>query len=73
MVVVGGGIVGLSVAWRAAASGLSVTVLDPSPGEGATRAAAGMLAAVSESDFGERELARLNVASAALWPDFAAR
>ncbi|MFE5293716.1 FAD-dependent oxidoreductase [Isoptericola sp. NPDC056618] len=73
VVVVGGGIVGLAVAWRAAASGLSVTVLDPSPGEGATRAAAGMLAAVSESDFGERELARLNVASAARWPDFAAR
>ncbi|MFI2103805.1 glycine oxidase ThiO [Isoptericola sp. NPDC019693] len=72
VVVVGGGIVGLAVAWRAASAGLSVTVLDPSPGDGATRAAAGMLAAVSEADFGERELARLNLASAARWPAFAA-
>ncbi|SKC49715.1 glycine oxidase ThiO [Krasilnikoviella flava] len=72
VVVVGGGIVGLAVAWRAAAAGLTVTVLDPSPGDGATRAAAGMLAAVSEADFGERELARLNLASAARWPAFTA-
>lgn len=72
VVVVGGGIVGLAVAWRAADAGLAVTVLDPSPGDGATRAAAGMLAAVSEADFGERDLARLNLASAARWPAFAA-
>jgi glycine oxidase len=72
VVVVGGGIVGLAVAWRCAAAGLAVTVLDPSPGDGATRAAAGMLAAVAEADFGERELARLNLASAARWPAFAA-
>ncbi|MFD6176328.1 MULTISPECIES: glycine oxidase ThiO [unclassified Isoptericola] len=72
LVVVGGGIVGLAVAWRAATAGLSVTVLDPSPGDGATRAAAGMLAAVSEADFGERDLARLNLASAARWPSYAA-
>ncbi|MEL7975619.1 glycine oxidase ThiO [Isoptericola sp. F-RaC21] len=72
VVVVGGGIVGLAVAWRAATAGLSVTVLDPAPGDGATHAAAGMLAAVSEADFGERELARLNLASAARWPAFAA-
>jgi len=72
VVVVGGGIVGLAVAWRAASAGLSVTVLDPAPGDGATRAAAGMLAAVAEADFGERELTRLNLASAARWPAFAA-
>jgi len=72
VVVVGGGIVGLAVAWRAAAAGLSVTVLDPSPGDGATRAAAGMLAAVAEAGFGERELTGLNLASAARWPGFAA-
>ncbi|MFE5342085.1 glycine oxidase ThiO [Isoptericola sp. NPDC056578] len=72
VVVVGGGIVGLAVAWRAADAGLAVTVLDPAPGDGATRAAAGMLAAVSEADFGERDLARLNLASAARWPAFAA-
>ncbi|MCK9792502.1 glycine oxidase ThiO [Isoptericola sp. 4D.3] len=71
VVVVGGGIVGLAVAWRAASAGLSVTVLDPSPGDGATRAAAGMLAAVAEADFGERGLTRLDLASAARWPAFA--
>ena len=72
VVVVGGGVVGLAVAWRAARAGLTVTVLDPAPGDGATRAAAGMLAAVSESDFGERELTRINLDSAARWPAFAA-
>ncbi|MCA5892587.1 glycine oxidase ThiO [Isoptericola sp. NEAU-Y5] len=72
VVVVGGGIVGLSVAWRAARAGLTVTVLDPSPGDGATHAAAGMLAAVTEADFGEEHLTRLNLASAARWPAFAA-
>jgi len=72
VVVVGGGIVGLAVAWRAASAGMSVTVLDPAPGDGATRAAAGMLAAVAEADFGEQELTRLNLASAARWPAFAA-
>ena len=29
VVVVGGGIIGLSIAWRAATAGLSVTVVDP--------------------------------------------
>lgn len=72
VVVVGGGIVGLTAAWRAARAGASVTVLDPSPGDGATHAAAGMLAPVTEADFGEERLLRLNLASAALWPGFAA-
>ncbi|MBE9941370.1 FAD-dependent oxidoreductase, partial [Cellulosimicrobium cellulans] len=35
VVVVGGGIVGVAVAWRAARAGLTVTVLDPAPGAGA--------------------------------------
>src|SRR5690606_41764660 len=48
VVVVGGGIVGLAVAWCAARAGLTVTVLDPAPGDGATHAAAGMLAPVTE-------------------------
>ncbi|PJJ77182.1 glycine oxidase [Sediminihabitans luteus] len=72
MLVVGGGIVGMTAAWRAARAGLTVTVLDPAPGDGATHAAAGMLAAVTEADFGEERLARLNVDSALRWPGFAA-
>lgn len=70
--VVGGGVVGLSVAWRAAQRGLSVTVVDPDPGGGASYAAAGMLAPVAEAAFGEERLVALNQASLALWPSFAA-
>jgi len=72
VVVVGCGIIGASVAWRAATTGRSVTVLDPDPGDGATHAAAGMLAPVSEATFGEYPLLRLNVASNEMWPAFAA-
>ncbi len=72
VVVIGCGIIGASIAWRLAGRGLSVRCLDPEPGNGATYAAAGMLAAVAESTFGERDLMRLNLKSAALWPEFAA-
>jgi glycine oxidase len=71
VVVVGGGIVGLAVAWRAAASGRDVALVDPEPGRGATWAAAGMLAPVGEAHFGEEALAALNLAAAAAWPGFA--
>jgi glycine oxidase len=70
---VGAGIAGLASAWRAAQSGLRVVVLDRGePGCGASSVAAGMLAPVTETDFGEDELLRLNLESAALWPAFAA-
>lgn len=72
VVVVGGGIVGLAVAWRAVRAGLTVTVLDPSPGDGATHAAAGMLAPVTEADFGEDDALALHLAAARAWPRFAA-
>lgn len=74
VLVVGGGIVGLTAAWRAVDAGLAVTLLDPDGARGsagAVHAAAGMLAAVSEAEHGEHALARVNVASAALWPGFA--
>ncbi|MEV4760297.1 glycine oxidase ThiO [Micromonospora sp. NPDC049559] len=70
--VVGGGPIGLAVAWRCAARGLRVTVYDPAPGSGAVAVAAGMLAPVGEAYFGEEELTRLQVDSAARWPGFAA-
>lgn len=70
VLVVGAGIVGLTAAWRACVAGLTVTVLDPAPGRGAVHAAAGMLAPVSEVEHGEHALARVNLASAALWPQF---
>lgn len=72
VLVVGCGVIGASIAWRLARAGLTVRCLDPAPGDGATHAAAGMLAAVAESRFGEHDLMRLNVESAAHWPSFAA-
>ncbi|MGA4857170.1 glycine oxidase ThiO [Streptomyces koyangensis] len=72
VVVAGGGIIGLVTAWRAAQRGLTVTVVDPAPGGGAARVAAGMLAAVTELHFGEERLLALNLASAERYPAFAA-
>ncbi|SEP13500.1 glycine oxidase ThiO [Trujillonella endophytica] len=68
--VAGGGLVGLSVAWHAARRGLSVTVVDDAPGSGASRAAAGMLAPVSEAGYGEEALLRLCLASLERYPAF---
>jgi glycine oxidase len=73
VVVVGAGVIGLSVAWRASTRyGLAVTVVDPTPGRGASHAAAGMLTPVSELQYGEESLLELNTASAARYPAFAA-
>jgi glycine oxidase len=72
VVVAGGGLIGLSVAWRAAQRGLSVTVVDDAPGTGASRAAAGMLAPVTEASYGEEALLRLCQASLQRYPAFAA-
>jgi glycine oxidase len=70
--IVGGGVIGLASAWRLAQRGASVVVVDPSPGSGASGVAAGMLAPVTEARLGEEPLLRLNLASWAQWPDFAA-
>ena len=68
--IVGGGLIGLAIAWRASAHGLRVTVIDPDPGRGASWAAAGMLAPVSEAHHGEEALIRLNVAAAGAYAAF---
>jgi glycine oxidase len=70
--IVGGGVIGLASAWRLAGRGVSVAVVDPAPGSGASGVAAGMLAPVTEARLGEEALLRLNHASWARWPDFAA-
>jgi glycine oxidase len=72
VLVIGGGVVGLAIAWRAAQRGLAVTVADPAPGAGATHAAAGMLTPVAEAAYAERELFRLGSASLDRYPAFAA-
>lgn len=73
VVVAGGGIVGLTCAWWLVEAGHDVRVFDPTPGQGSTYAAAGMLAPAGEAWFGEEVLLRLGLASAALWPSFARR
>lgn len=72
LLIVGGGVIGLSVAWRAAGRGLRTAVADPAPASGASHAAAGMLAPVSEVTYTEEPLLRLGLASLSRWPSFAA-
>jgi glycine oxidase len=72
VLVVGAGVIGLSCAWRAAAAGLDVTLVDPGPGSGASRVAGGMLAPVTEAWPGEESLLELGVGSLLRWPAFAA-
>jgi glycine oxidase len=72
VIVAGGGVIGMSVAWRAAQRGLDVTVADPAPGLGASHAAAGMLTPVSEAAYAEKELLALGAASLERYPAFVA-
>jgi glycine oxidase len=73
VLVVGAGVIGLACAWRAAQRGMSVRVIDAeTPGSGASRVAAGMLAPVGEASWGEQALLELNLASARAYPGFAA-
>jgi glycine oxidase len=73
-VVIGAGLIGLACAWRARGRGLSVLVVDRArePVAGASGVAAGMLAPVTEADFGEEGPLRLNLAGRDRWPAFAA-
>jgi glycine oxidase len=75
LTIVGGGVIGLTVAWRAREKGLSVTLFERDTVGGATsHVAAGMLAPVAEVEFGDagRTALALGQRSAELWPDFAA-
>lgn len=69
----GAGIVGLAVADELARRGHPVRVVDPSPGSGASYAAAGMLSPSAEVWWGEETLLDLGVRSAEEWPAWAAR
>ena len=75
LAIVGGGAIGLSLAWRARAKGLSVTVLEgETVGRGTSYVAAGMLAPVAEVEFGDagQAMLELGLRSAEMWPAFAA-
>ncbi len=70
-VVVGGGVIGLAVAWHALKRGLSVAVLERGrAGAGTSHVAAGMLAPVAEVTPGEEPLLELGLRSAAQYPAF---
>ena len=73
-VVVGAGLIGLACAWRAQRRGMSVLVVDRAtePGAAASRVAAGMLAPITEADFGELGPLRVNLAGRERWSAFAA-
>ena len=75
VIVVGGGVIGTAIAWRAARAGLAVTLIDPGgddPGtdDKASLVAAGMLGPVSESVFGEQDLLALNLHAVDRFPGF---
>ncbi|MDQ1104507.1 FAD-dependent oxidoreductase [Nocardioides zeae] len=69
----GAGIVGLAVADELTRRGHVVRVVDPSPGSGASYAAAGMLSPSAEVWWGEEVLLDLGVRSAGEWPAWASR
>lgn len=73
VIVAGGGVIGTAIAWRAAAtSGREVIVVDPGDdSDKASLVAAGMLAPVSESVFGEEDLLALNLLAVGRFPGFA--
>ena len=80
VIVVGGGVIGTAIAWRAARSGQNVILVDPGGGDQAnddprtsdraSLVAAGMLGPVSESVFGEQDLLNLNLHAVDRFPSF---
>ncbi|RAY13088.1 glycine oxidase ThiO [Actinomadura craniellae] len=72
VLIVGAGVIGLSVAWRAAAGGLDVTLADSGHPGAASGVAAGMLTPVSELTYGEERLLHLGIASRDRYPEFVA-
>ncbi len=71
-IIIGAGVIGLAIAWRAAQRGLTVAIADPQPGAGASHAAAGMLGPVSEAAYAEQELLALGLSARERYPSFTA-
>jgi glycine oxidase len=74
VIVVGGGVIGTAIAWRAARDGRddgrTVILIDPHTDDKASLVAAGMLGPVSESVFGEQDLLNLNLHAISRFPSF---
>lgn len=74
VVIVGGGIIGLSIGWLLAEKGCRVVILERDrAGRATSWQAAGMLAADAEIGFEERDLYDLSRESLRRWPAFAER
>ena len=72
VLIVGGGIIGLSIGWTLARAGRRVELFErDTVGSGASRKAAGMLAPDAELEFEETTLHALNQESRRRWPEFA--
>ena len=70
-VIIGGGIIGLSLGWQLARKGVNVEILERSKaGQSASRAAAGMLAPQAEMGFEDIELFYLCRKSLEMYPRF---
>jgi len=72
VVVIGGGLIGTSIAWRLRQAGIDVVVVVGERSAAASRVAAGMLAPITEATFTEQRLLQLNLASRSRYPDFVA-
>ena len=72
VLVIGAGVIGLSIGWRSAQQGLRVVIADPAPGQGATHAAAGMLTPIAEAAYAERDIFGLGQESLRRYPGFVA-
>ncbi len=71
--VVGGGAIGLAIAWRAAQRGMRVGVFERDEfGAGSSRVAAGMIAPISEARATEQPLLELNLRSSHAYAGFVA-
>src|SRR5699024_3535728 len=67
-VIIGGGVCGLVIGWQLAQAGQQVCLLERGRcGQGATHAAAGMLAAAAECEPGEEQLLQLTRWAQELW------
>ena len=72
LAIIGGGIMGLGVAWRCAQAGMGVSLYERGTiGREASWAAAGMLAPFAEMEFYEDELLEFGRAGQEIWPAFA--
>ncbi|GAA3893410.1 glycine oxidase ThiO [Saccharothrix violaceirubra] len=70
--VLGGGVIGLSVAWTLARADYAVAVVDRGSRHGGSHVAGGMLAPITEAWPGDEDVLDLGVESLGLWPAFAA-